>query len=179
MKIPRTAMALVVFVLAAVAALAFLYGAPSGRRVRRESLRAFRLVRNATGIYPQPALTVTMWRGTPPAVLLVEVYESGRLVVSDRGKRRERQLSPDAAERLIEIGKAALGDFSRHACGTKPGGLNSALYVLIDGAWAGSVCRDASDRPDGFETKRLFAEIESHVAGVFGRFYYSGAADLQ
>jgi hypothetical protein len=170
MKSPRTATAFVVFVLAAVAALSFLYAAPSGRRVRREILRAVRLARNATGIYPQPVLTVTMWSGTPPVVVLVEVYESGRLVVSDRGKQVERQLSPDAAERLIESGKAALGDFSQHACGTKRGGVNSALYVLIDGAWTGSVCRDASDRPDGFKTKRLLTEIESHVAGVFARF---------
>lgn len=176
MKIPRPAPALVALVLATVAALAFLYGAPSGRRARRESLRAVRLVRNATGIYPLPVLTVRMWNGTPAEVLLVEVYESGRLVVSDRGQRIERQLTPDAAERIIEGGKGALGDFSQHGCGAKPGGLNSALYVLIDGAWAGSVCRDASDRPQGFETKRLLAEIESHVAGVFGRFWPRGAS---
>ena len=168
MKIPRTATALVV--LATVATLAFLYAVPSGRRARRETLRALRLARNATGIYPLPGLTVKMWDGTPQGLLLVEVYESGRLVVSGRGKRIERQLTPDAAEGIIESGKAALGDFSAHGCGAKPGGLNSALYVLIDGGWAGSVCRDAAGPPRGFETKRLLAEIESHVAGVFGKF---------
>jgi len=112
-----------------------------------------------------------MWNGTPQGLLLVDVYESGRLSVSDRGERIERQLTPDAAERLIESGKAALGDFNSRGCSTKPGGLNSALYVLIDGAWAGRVCRDASaDWPSGLETKRLLAEIESHVAGVFGEW---------
>lgn len=170
MKIFRPVTALIVVVFATVAALAFLYGVPSGRKARRETLRAFRVARNATGIYPLPVLTLKMWNGMPEGVLLVEVYESGRLVVSGRGKTIERQLTPDAVERIIQSGMAALGDFSSHGCGTRVGGRNSALYVLIDGAWAGSVCRDASDRPEGLETKRLLAEIDSHVAGVFDKF---------
>jgi hypothetical protein len=162
--------AVVVVMVATGAILAFLYGVPSGRRARRETVRALRLARNTTGIYPLPMLTVRMWNGTAQGLLLVEVYASGRLVVSDRGERIERQLTRDAAERIIAIGKDALGDFSSRSCGTKPGGLNSALYVLIDGTWAGSVCRDVSDWPHGVETKRLLAEIESHVAGIFHKF---------
>ena len=171
MKIRRSTTVVVGLVVTTLAILAFLYGAPSGRRARREALRAFRLSRNATGISPLPVVTVRLWKGSPPGLLLVEVYESGRLVVSGRGERINRQLTRDAAERMTETGTADLGDFSSSGCNTKPGGVNSALYVLIDGAWAGTICRDASaDWPAGSETKRLFSEIESHIAGLFGEF---------
>jgi hypothetical protein len=60
--------------------------------------------------------------------------------------------------------------FSSDGCETERGGLNSELYLLRDGAWAGSICRNASDWPRGSETRRLFAEIESHFPGVFDEF---------
>jgi len=147
--------------------LAFLYAVPSGRRARREASRAFRVVRNATGIYPVPVLTIKLWRGARQGVLLVELYESGRLVVSRRGERVERQLARDDSVRIVETGMLALGDFSSLGCNTERAGLNAELYLLRDGAWVGSICRDAPNRPPGFETRRLFAEIESQIPGVF------------
>ena len=168
MKIRPSTTAVVALVVAMAVVLAFLYAVPSGRHARREALRAFRLGRNATGIYPLPVLTIKMWRGTRQGMLLVEVYESGRLVVvSRRGERIERQLTRDDSVRIVETGILALGDFSSLGCDTERGGLNSQLYVLRDGAWMGSICRDAPNRPPGSETRRLFAEIESHVPGVF------------
>ena len=168
MKIRPSTKAVVALVVAVAVVLAFLYAVPSGRRARREALRALRLGRNATSIYPVPVLTIKMWRGTGRGVLRIELYESGRLVVvSRRDERIERQLTRDDSVRIIETGTLALGDFSSLGCGTERGGLNAELYLLRDGAWTGSVCRDAPNRPPGFETKRLFAEIESHVPGVF------------
>ena len=170
MKIGRSTTAVVILVLAMTIILAFLYAVPSGRRARRQALRDLRSARNAIGVYPLPLLTVKMWRDTRPGVLLIEVYESGRLVVSHRGERLERQLTRDVSARIVESGKVALGDFSSRGCDTEPGGLNSELYLLTDGAWVGSICRDASNWPRGFETKRLFAEIEGHIPGVFDGF---------
>jgi hypothetical protein len=167
MKIRRSSSAFLAIVAAVAAVLAFVYALPSGRHVRRETLRAFRLARNATGVYPLPLLTITMWRGTERAAVLVEVYESGRLVASRSGERSERQLTRDDSARIVETGMLALGDFSSVGCDTERGGLNAQLYLLRDGAWMGSICRDASNWPGGLETKRLFTEIESHVPGVF------------
>lgn len=167
MKIRASTTAVVALVVAVAVLLTFLYAVPSGRRARRETSRAFRLARNAAGIYPIPVLTIKMWRGTRQGVLLIEVYESGRLVVSRQGERIERQVTRDVSARIVEMGKLALGDFSSRGCDTERGGVNAELYLLSDGAWMGSICRDAPDRPSGFETKRLFAEIGSHVPGVF------------
>jgi hypothetical protein len=167
MKIRPSTTAVVALVVAVAVLLAFLYAVPSGRRARRETSRAFRLARNATGVYPIPVLTIKMWRGTRQGVLLIEVYESGRLVVSRYGERSERQLTRDVSARIVESGSLALGDFSSPGCDTERGGVNAELYLLRDGAWMGSICRDAPDWPSGFETKRLFAEIGSHVPGVF------------
>jgi hypothetical protein len=168
MKIrPRTT-AVVALVAAVAVVLAFLYAVPSGRRARRETLRAFRSVRNATGIYPVPVLTIKMWRGTRSGVLLIELHESGRLVVvSRRGERIERQLTREDSATIVEAGMLALGDFGSVGCNTERDGLNAELYLLRDGTWMGSVCRGAPERPRGFETRRLFAEIETHVPGVF------------
>lgn len=170
MKSRASTTAVAALVLALAVILAFLCSMPSGRRVRRETLRAFRLARNTTGVYPLPVVTIKMWRGARPRVLLVEVYESGRLVVSRPDQRIDRQLTRDGSARIVERGKVALGDFSSDGCETERGGLNSELYLLRDGAWAGSICRNASDWPRGFETRRLFAEIESYVPGVFDAF---------
>jgi hypothetical protein len=167
MKIKPSTTAAVALAVAVALLLAFLYAVPSGRRARREVSRAFRLAGNATGVYPIPVLTIKMWRGTRQEVLLIEVYESGRLVVSRHGERIERQLTRDVSARIVESGSLALGDFNSSGCDTERGGVNAELYLLRDGAWTGSICRDAPDRPRGFETRRLFAEIGSHVPGVF------------
>jgi hypothetical protein len=159
----------IVIVLAAVATLGFLYGVPSGRQARRESLRVFRLARNAAGIYAVPALKLRMWSAARGA-LLVELYQSGRVVVSGRGDRFERQLTPMVAGEIFERGRAALGDFSSDGCGTQRGGASSELYLLVDGRWVGSVCRDAAEWPRGSETKRLLEQLASEVAGLSGRF---------
>jgi hypothetical protein len=169
-KFTRSAAAVIVLLLVTVTALTFLYGVPSGRRARREALRVFRLAGNATGLHPLPVLTLRMWGGDLKSVLLVEVYESGRVVVSGRGDRIERHLTREAAESIIETGKAALGDFSAAGCGTQRGGLSSELYVLIDGKRIGSICRDASKWPRGSETRRLLADIERYLPGTIGAF---------
>ncbi len=170
MRISRSAAAVIVLVLVTVTALTFLYGVPSGRRARREAVRVFRLAGNATGIHPLPALTLRMWGGDLKGVLLVEVYESGRVVVSGRGERIERQLTRETAESILQTGKAAFGDFSAAGCGTQPGGLSSELYVLVDGRRMGSTCRDASRWPRGSETRRLLADIERYLPGTIGAF---------
>jgi len=167
MRFKSSTTAVVALVVALPVVLAFLYAVPTGRHVRRETLRAFRLARNATGMYPLPVLTIKMWRATGQAAVLVEVYESGRLVVSRHGERIERQLTRDVSARIVETGMLALGDFSSLGCDSQRAGLNAELYLLRDGALMGTICRDARNRPGGFETKRLFAEIESHVPGVF------------
>lgn len=76
MKISRNITAVVVVVVVMGAILAFVYGVPSGRRARRETLRAFRLARNTTGIYPLPVLTVRMWSGTQ-GLLMVDANQIG------------------------------------------------------------------------------------------------------
>lgn len=169
MKARRSAAGVIVVLLAIVAAISFLYGVPSGRQVRRGTLRTFRLMRNATGIHPVPGLTVRMWNPARQQTLFIEVYESGRVVALRHAERIERQLTPDAIAKVIESGKAALGDFSADGCGTMPGGqgFSSELYLLIEGARVGSVCRDASNWPNGFETRRMFSEIERHLPGIF------------
>lgn len=168
MKIRPSTMTVVALVVAAAVVLVFLYAVPSGRRARREALRVLRVGRNATGLYPVPVLTIKMWRGTQQGPLRIELYESGRLlVVSRHGERVERQLTRDESAGIVEAGMLAFGDFSSLGCDTERGGLNAELYLLKDGAWMGSICRDAPTRPHGFETKRLFMEIESHIPGVF------------
>ena len=167
MKVLRST--LVGVVLAVAAALAFLYAVPSGRTVRREALRALRRAGNITGLHPLPILRVKTWTGRR-GVLLIEVYESGRTVVSGRGDSIDAQLTPDAARAVIESGRLALGDFSGDGCGTMRGGVSAELYVLIDGAWVGSVCRDASEWPRGAETRRLLDQLGSHVAGLPDRW---------
>lgn len=135
-------------------------------------------MRNAPGIYPVPILTVRMWNAVRQRTLLIEVYESGRVVALRHGERIERKLTPDAIAKVIESGNAALGDFSADGCGTTPGcqGFSSELYLLIKGVRVGSVCRDASDWPDGFQTRCMFSEIESHLPGIFSHLWTSRPA---
>ena len=169
MTATRSVAAVIIVLLSIVAVISFLYGVPSGRQVRRETVRTVRVMRNATGIYPVPVLTVRMWNPIRHQTLLIEVYESGRVAALRHGERIERKLTPDAIAKVLERGKAALGDFSADGCGTTPAGhgFSSELYLLIAGVRVGSVCRDASDWPDGFEARRMFLEIESHLPGIF------------
>ena len=158
----RSITPVLVVVITTVAILALLYGTSGGRRGRREALRTIRLAGNITGIYPRPVLTVKIWRGTGDPVFRVEVYESGRLIISGR-ESTEVQLTRDAVERIVEIGKAALGDFGSGECSTVAGGVNAELYLMINGSWMGAICHDAPDWPRGPETAQLFAEIQSHL----------------
>jgi hypothetical protein len=158
----------IVMVLAAVATLGFLYGVPSGRQARRESLRVFRLARNATGIFAMPTLKVKTWSAARGA-LAVDLYESGRVVVSGRGDPFERHLTPMVAEEILETARAALGDFNSDGCGAERGGVSSELYVLIDGLWSGATCRNAVKWPRGSETKRLLERLATEVAGLSNR----------
>jgi hypothetical protein len=168
MKNTRTAVAVLVALLGVVAVLSFLYGVPSGRRVRRETVRAFRMARNFTGISPVPVLTVRMWNSASRRAVLIEVYDSGRVVAFRRGERIERTLPPEATATIIENGRVALGAFNIGDCGTVPDadGFNAELYLLIDGRRFGSLCRDASRWPDSVETRLLFSAIESHLPGI-------------
>jgi hypothetical protein len=161
---PRDATRALVVLVASVAMLAFLYGTSAGRRGRRQALRVVRLAANLTQIYPLPVLTIKMWRGTGRPVLDVAVYESGRLIISGR-ESTQVQLSRDAVERIVEMGQAARGDFGSDECGTVAGGANAELYLLINGAWVGSICHDAPEWPGGTRTQQLLAEIQNHVPG--------------
>jgi hypothetical protein len=105
-----------------------------------------------------------IWR-PPEAVFQLELFESGRLVVSGR-EEVEGTLSADTAQRLFELGSAALGDFSSQGCEPwRKGSMNAALYVLIDGGWRGSLCRNSLDWPKGAgaETQRLLNEIGRYL----------------
>jgi hypothetical protein len=106
-----------------------------------------------------------IWGGPHEAVFRLEVFESGRLVVSGR-ENVERTLSADTAQRFFELGIAALGDFNSQGCEPwRKGSMNAALYVLIDGGWRGSVCRNSLDWPKeaGAETHRLLNEIRRYL----------------
>jgi hypothetical protein len=165
----RVSTVVIVIVLAVVAMLGFLYGVPSGRQARRESLRVFRLARNATGIYAVPALKMRLSSAARGA-LVVDVYESGRVVVSGRGDPFVRHLAPMLVGEILESAEAALGDFSSEGCGAERGGGSSELYLLLDGRWFGSVCRDAVEWPRGPETKRLLEQLAREIAGLSNRF---------
>jgi hypothetical protein len=150
------------------AILSFLYGIPSGRRVRRDGVRAFRLARNFTGISPVPVLTLRLWNSTSQRAVLIEVYESGRIVAFRHGERFERTLAAAAAATIVGHGRVALGVFSTGDCGTVPraDGFNAELYLFIDGHRVGSLCRDASTWPEGAEARLLFSAIENHFPGL-------------
>jgi hypothetical protein len=170
MKNTRTAVALLVALLMVVAVLSFLYGVPSGRQVRRETVRAFRLARNFTRISPVPVLTLRMWNSARQIAVVIEVYDSGRVVAFRRGERIERTLPQQATLEIVENGGEALGAFNTGDCGTVPDadGFNAELHLLMDGRRIGSLCRDAPTWPDSVEARRLFSVIESHLSpGMF------------
>ena len=165
MKATRSTAVVLVVLLVVVAVLALSFGTRSGRQAVRQVSRVGRLVRNATHIYPSPVLMLKIWGGPRERAFQLELFESGRLIVSGR-ENVERTLSTDTAERLFQLGTVALGDFSSQGCEPwRKGGMNAALYVLIDGGWTGSICRNSLDWPKGAgaETHRLLNEIGPYL----------------
>jgi len=158
-----------VTLLAIVASVAFLYAASYGRRLRHQGVRVLRLARNATGIYPVPSLKLKT-QGEGRGALLVEVYESGRVVVSGRGNQLERQLTRTDAGAILETGKAAIEEFNGGGCGSKRGRITSELDLLLDGRWVGRACADAGELPSGPANKRLREELAKNVLGLSARF---------
>lgn len=158
-----------VTLLAIVAGIAFLYTVSYGRRLRHQGVRVARLARNATGIYPTPALKFKT-RGERRGALLVEVYESGRVVVSGRGAPLDRQLTRAAAGEILETGKAAIEELSGAGCGTTHGGMTSELDLLLDGRWVGRACSDTAGLPQGPASKRLREQLTTNVPGLSVRF---------
>jgi len=158
-----------VTLLAGFAIVALLYTNSLGRRVRHQTVRVFRIARNATGISPLPSLKLKM-RSAARDTLVVDVYESGRVVVLGRGDRFERQLTPAAAGEIFETGRKSLEEFDRAGCGTARGGTTAQLDVLLDGHWVGRVCPDAAEWPRGAATKRLLDRLTANVPGLSDRF---------
>jgi hypothetical protein len=151
---------LVVFAVVAVS-----LGTRSGREAARQASRAVRLVRNATHIYPSPVLTLRIWDRPRDFAFRLELFESGRLVVSGR-EGVEETLPSDTAERLFHLGTVALGDFSSRGCESwRNGDMNADLYVMIDGEWNGSICRNSLDWPQGAgtETHRLLDQVSRYL----------------
>lgn len=169
MKSTRPTAFILVIVPVGVAILGFLYAVPYGRDMRRESVRVFRVAGNVTGIYTTPIVKLRT-RTAARGALSVEVYESGRVVVSGRGTAFEAQLAPQVAREIFETARLALGDFSANGCGTSPGGIASDLYLLLDGRRVGSTCREAAEWPQGSETKRLLEQLANQVPGLSNRF---------
>ena len=158
-----------VTLLAIVAAVGFLYTVSYGRRLRHQGMRVVRLARNATGIYPSPSLKFKT-RGERRGALLVEVYESGRVVVSGRGNRLDRQLTRAAAGEILVTGKAAIEELGGTGCGTTRGEITSELDLLLDGRWVGRACQDTAELPQGPASKRLVQELATNIPGLSGRF---------
>lgn len=140
------------------------YGTRSGRRAVRQVSGAVRLVRNTTQIYPPPILLlrIRVRSDSAEARLEVKVFQSGRFVASGQ-ESVDRTLSAETTEKLFELGKAALGDFSSDGCDVASGTRSADLYLLIDGAWIGSVCRRSSKWPQGAETRRLLDQISRQL----------------
>ena len=127
MKTTRSTAVVFVVVVVVVAVLALSFGTRSGRRAVRQVSRVVRLARNATHLYPSPVLMLKIWGGPREAAFQLEVFESGRLVVSGR-ENVEDTLSADTAQRLFELGRPALGDFSSHGCEPwRKGNMNAAF----------------------------------------------------
>jgi hypothetical protein len=154
--------ATVLFLLSLVVVLALAYGTRSGRRAVRQVSRVVRLARNATHIYPQPVLMLRIWSGAGKVAFRVQVFESGRLVVTGR-ESAERQLPDDTTTLLLEAGQEALADFNNDGCNVANGDRNAELYLMIDGQWMGTLCRNAVDWPRGAKTRRLLDEINHQL----------------
>jgi hypothetical protein len=135
---------------------------PIGRQVARQAMRGARLASAATGVYPQPVVVLRFWGETRESAIRVEVYRSGRLVVTRRD-RVEVSLDPEVAEQIIAAAELALGDFNAEGCNTSQGGINADLYLLVRGEWSGSVCHGAFDWPRGPKTRELLKDISGRL----------------
>ena len=164
-KATRSTLVVLIALLVVFAVIGVSLGTRSGRQAARQASRAVRLVRNATHIYPSSVLKLRIWDRHREFVFQLELFESGRLVVSGR-EGVEETLPTDTAERLFHLGTVALGDFSSRGCEPwRNGEMNADLYVLIDGEWNGSICRNSLDWPKGAgtETHRLLDQISRHL----------------
>lgn len=133
------------------------------RRAAREASRAARFVTNISQqVSPRPVVIVRIWDAPRSRAFRVELFESGLLVVSS-GYKAERQLSRDATEHIVEMATLALGQFNARGCETVSNGSSADLYVMADGRWQGSVCRNWVDWPRGAETRQLLIEIRSQL----------------
>jgi len=164
-KATRSTLVVLITLLVVFAVVAVSLGTRSGRQVARQASRAVRLLRNATHIHPSPVLTLRIWDRPRDFAFRLELFESGRLVVSGR-EGVEETLPSDTAERLFHLGTVALGDFSIRGCESwRNGDMNADLYVMIDGEWNGSICRNSLDWPKGAgtETHRLLDQISRYL----------------
>jgi len=164
-KATRSTLVVLITLLVVFAVVAVSLGTRSGRQAVRQASRAVRLVRNATRIYPSPVLMLRIWDRPRESVFQLELFESGRLVVSGQETVQET-LSTDTAERLFHLGTVALGDFSSRGCEPwRNGEMNADLYVLISGEWNGALCRNSWDWPEGAgtETHRLLDQISRYL----------------
>jgi hypothetical protein len=158
-----------VTLLALVAVTAFLYVTSYGRRLRHQGVRVARLARNASGIYPVPSLRFKT-RGEGRGPLLVEVYESGRVVVTGRGDRFDRELPRATVAEILVAGKAAIEELDGTGCGTTRGRITSEVDLLLDGSWVGRACVDTAGLPQSPASKQLLEQLATNVPGLSGRF---------
>ncbi len=135
-----------------------------GRWVGRETRRAATVVRTTTqAIYPQPVLTLRIWRGRRMSAFRVELFQSGRLVAYGAHKS-EQQLDGAARDRMLDLARtAAVSDFNVEGCRTAAGGINAEVSLLNDGKMMRVTCHDAAAWPRGVKTAHLLAEIRGHL----------------
>jgi hypothetical protein len=108
--------------------------------------------------------------GEGRGALLVEVYESGRVVVAGRGDRLDRHLTRADAGEILATGKTAIEELSGAGCGTTRGGMTLELDLLLDGRWVGRRCVDTAELPHGPASQRLFEALATNVPGLSVRF---------
>ena len=136
---------------------------PLGRWAERAGTRlSGKVLRITDRVYPRPLVLLRVWRPADEPAFRAEVYPSGLLVVYWNGKH-EKQLPNGVVDRLFVLAQVARGDFGAHGCGDAPDGINADLYVLMDGHWSGTSCRQSSSWPTGAETRRLLAELRTQL----------------
>lgn len=146
-----------------ILALVGSYFTPVGRRASLAAIRVAHLAANATGISPRPSLMLRIWGEPPASGFGVEVYASGRFVVAAQGRRAERRLEREVADAIVATGRAALGDFGSEGCAATRPSMKADLYLMVDGRWMGSVCRNAVDWPQGPHTRHLLEKINEQL----------------
>jgi hypothetical protein len=158
------AVAAVLLAVLAVSVLLLTHWTAWGRWVGRETRLATTAVRSATqSIYPEPALTLEMWRGGRVAAFRVELFESGRLVAYGAHKS-EQQLKNGGTKLILDLAsRAAHSDFNVQGCETATDGLNARISLLHDGRMMRVTCRNAARWPRGPATRQLLAEIRNHL----------------